>query len=301
MDDFSKYNDWDKYRNDDRFQFDYYPDNGEKQEPQANPSKPNKNKLMILILSILVVVFVVGFIFIYSQPSNKDDRYQEYQNAQSINEVLGIDNALEVETTIDDSTNSPIDVKVVQLTVKNNTDYYINQLVARIYAANTMENIEISLKPHDKACFKVFTVNSENTEEYKNLELKAINNNSRNISWISEQPKDQVIYADEIQVNVTNVSNNEIKFSITNNSNYDCEIDSYKLDLLYGNDEIKYYDMAPDVRKIGSKDRIESFNIAKHETRKLLIVDRDGFDQSYEYSVFVEPPGAREIVKPTYY
>ena len=294
--------DWNNYVNNDNFNQmnqnnvnnnnDYYNYNRYNYNNVAPKPKKNNKVFLIAMLVALILVFVGGVgIFIFNSnrmSSNKD--YNEYTRLENINDVIGT-KALSVEAKFYKHEDY-YDLMYVVLEVSNDSDYFINDLPVKYLYDGYPFTSHISMRPHTKAVLDCFTIDDKEQDYYKDMELKDPGYSSYdNENHLSKEAKENIIYASDISIEITNVDDQGVHFKVNNSSKYDFELDSFYTEIMAidSNDsnigEILY---GLEVKDINSKDSSNKFNIPKEGSRELIYApayDDYEFDPKLDYKI----------------
>lgn len=296
--------DWNNYVNNDNFNQmnqnnvnnnnDYYNYNGYNYNNVApKPKKSNKGCLIAMLVA-LILVFVggVGFFIFNSDRTSSNKDYDEYTRLENINDVIGT-KALSVEAKFYNFEND-YDLMYVVLEVSNDSDYFINDLPVK-YLYDGYPLCEwISMRPHTKAVLDCFTIDDKDQDYYKDMELKDSGYASYdNENYLSKEAKENIIYASDISVEITNVDDQGVHFKVNNSSKYDFELESFntKIMAIDSNDpNVGKVVYGLEVKDINSKDSSDKFNIPKEGSRELIFAPSyDGyeFDPKLDYKIIM--------------
>lgn len=298
--------DWNNYVNNDNFNQmnqnnvnnnnDYYNYDGYNYNNVApKPKKSNKGCLIAMLVA-LILVFVggVGFFIFNSDRTSSNKDYNEYARLENINDVIGTE-ALSVEAKFYKPEDYYEDDKMyVALEISNDSDYFINDLPVKYLYDGYPLCDWISMRPHTKAVLDCFIIDDKDQDYYKDMELKDSGYASYdNENYLSKEAKENIIYASDISVEITNVDDQGVHFKVNNSSKYDFELESFytKIMAIDSNDpnvgEAVY---GLEVKDINSKDSSNKFNIPKEGSRELIFAPSyDGyeFDPKLDYKIIM--------------
>lgn len=242
------------------------------------PKKSNNYKKGCIIIFLVILFFTIAggvAIAYFNSDGFKENRnYKEYTQLQNINDYLGVD-ALNTTTTFfdaDDVYNDTVK-KYVVLEVSNNSDYFINKLPVYYYNGSFLKSSIISIQPHSKAVIDYLLIDENQEDRYKNLELKNKHLDGDKDVYLSKEHQKDVIYADEIKLDIINTNDKGISFKVTNNSKHDFEFITSGI-MVFGYNYLVSQNAIPirglELKEVGSKDAAYSFNIPKESSREFI-------------------------------
>lgn len=307
--------DWDNYVNNDNFNQmnqnnvnnnnDYYNYNGYNYNNIAPQPKKSKKGCLIAMLVVLILIFVggVGLLIFNSDRTSYDKYYNEYTRLENINDVIGT-NALSVEAKFYQSDYDYYDSEMlyVVLEVTNDSDYFINDLPVKYFSKNYLNYTNISMRPHTKAVLDCFSIEDKDQDYYKDMELKDPGHSSnKNVSYLGKEAKEDIIYASDIQIEITKIDDQGVHFKVNNSSKYDFDLESFYTKIFaIDSKDTSVGEIVTDlkVKDINSKDSSTQFNIPKEGSRELIYApyyDGNEFDPKLDYQIIITFCGKQVI------